>query len=159
MASEAGTGTTNAPIEGGCHCGNVRLRIDWPADAPDIPARACSCSFCVKHGGVWTAHPAAALRATVGAAGLHAYRFGTGTATFHLCPRCAVVPFVTCTIDDVVHAVVNVNTFENVDPARLRRATVSFEGEDLAGRLARRKRNWIAHVEVREAVGMPARST
>lgn len=148
MASEVGPAGTKTAIEGGCHCGNVRFHLDWPVDAPDIPARACSCSFCVKHGGVWTGHPAA-LRTTIGPAGVQTYRFGTGTATFHLCPRCAVVPYVTCTIDHVTLAVVNVNTFENVDPARLRRAAVSFEGEDLAVRLSRRKRNWIAHVEVR----------
>ena len=36
--------------------------------------------------------------------------------------------------------------FENVDPARLRRASADFEGEDIESRLARRKRNWIADV-------------
>ena len=148
MGSEVVTGSTR--IEAGCHCGNVRLAVDWPDDTDGIPARACSCSFCVKHGGVWTAHPRAALHATIGAAGVHAYRFGTGTATFNACPQCAVVPYVTCTIDGVVHAVVNVNTFENVDPARLRHQPVSFEGEDLASRLARRQRNWIARVVVHE---------
>jgi hypothetical protein len=48
----------------------------------------------------------------------------------------------------ISHAVVNVNVFENVDASWLRRAPVSFEGEDVESRLARRKRNWIADVRI-----------
>jgi hypothetical protein len=45
-----------------------------------------------------------------------------------------------------MYAVVNVNCFVDVDPARLDRAPASFEGEDVDARLARRKRNWIGDV-------------
>jgi hypothetical protein len=38
------------------------------------------------------------------------------------------------------------HTFEDVDPALLDRASVSFEGEDTGDRLARRRRNWIPDV-------------
>jgi hypothetical protein len=51
---------------------------------------------------------------------------------------------------------VNVNVFDNVDPASLRRASTDFEGEDLASRLGRRKRNWIAAVHIRDAGASPA---
>jgi hypothetical protein len=54
------------------------------------------------------------------------------------------VPVVTSRIDDRLYAVVNVNTFEGVDPALLRRGSASFDEEDTESRLARRKRNWIA---------------
>jgi len=79
------------------------------------------------------------------------YAFGTRTATFHVCVRCGVVPFVTCEMEGRVYAVVNVNTLENVEPAWLDRASASFEQEDLASRLARRKRNWIAEVRIAES--------
>jgi hypothetical protein len=46
---------------------------------------------------------------------------------------------------------VSVNAFENVDPSLLQRASVSFDGEGQGDRLARRQRNWIGHVEYREA--------
>jgi hypothetical protein len=46
--------------------------------------------------------------------------------------------------------VVNVNTFENFDSARLRRQAADFEGEELQSRLARRQRNWIADVRISE---------
>jgi len=43
------------------------------------------------------------------------YVFGTETADFLVCARCGVAPLVTSRIDDKVYAVVNVNTFENVE--------------------------------------------
>jgi hypothetical protein len=134
-------------IHGKCHCGNIAFQLDWRGEASDIPARACGCSFCTKHGGVWTSHPGSALIVAVGDPALVSeYAFGTRSATFHVCARCGTVPLVTSEIDGHVYAVVNVNVLEDVDPARLRRGPVSFEGEDTASRLARRKRNWIADV-------------
>jgi hypothetical protein len=57
------------------------------------------------------------------------------------------VPVVTSRIDGRLYAVVSVNAFENVEPALLRRAPSSFEGENEQARLSRRKRNWIAGVQ------------
>jgi hypothetical protein len=139
-------------LSGKCHCGNIRLDLEWDGDPPRIPARACGCSFCMKHGGVWTSNPKARLAIGIRERSLVSkYAFGTRTATFHVCGRCGVVPFVTCEMDGRVYAVVNVNTLENVEPAWLDRASASFEGEDLASRLARRKRNWIAEVRIVES--------
>ncbi len=141
--------STGNRLEGKCHCGNIALSIDWAGDAQEIPARACGCSFCVKHGGVWTSHPGSALEVgIVDPTLVSTYAFGTRTATFHVCARCGAVPFVTSEIDGRTYAVVNVNVLENVDPQRLRRAGASFDGEDVAARLARRKRNWIADVRI-----------
>ena len=136
-------------IQGRCHCGNIAFDLEWEGDASAIPARACGCSFCTKHGGVWTSHPGSRLVVTVRESeAVSRYEFGTRTATFHVCSRCGAVPFVTSEIEGRLHAVVNVNVFENVDPASLRRAGADFEGEDVASRLARRKRNWIADVRM-----------
>jgi|SRR5215831_10151655 len=134
-------------LHGKCHCGNIAFRLEWQGDAHEIPARACDCSFCVKHGGVWTSNPRASLTVTIRDAGLVSkYAFGTQTATFHVCSRCGAVPLVTSEIDDRLYAVVSVNALEDVDPSWLRRSPASFEGEDIESRLARRKRNWIADV-------------
>jgi len=75
------------------------------------------------------------------------YAFGTRTAEFHVCTGCGVVPVVTSQIDGRLYAVVSVNAFENVEPALLRRAPATFEGENEQARLSRRKRNWIADVQ------------
>jgi hypothetical protein len=139
-------------IDGGCHCGNIRITLDWKGDAKRIPARACGCSFCVKHGGVWTSHSGSALTVTIQDRALVSeYAFGTRTATFHVCGRCGGVPVVTSEIDGRVHAVVNVNTFENVERSVLDRSDADFAGEDVATRLARRARNWIGDVRILDA--------
>lgn len=136
-------------IHGKCHCGNIAFALTWEPDPIAIPARACSCSFCTKHGGVWTSSPAAALEITVRDPALVSrYTFGTRTAEFHTCARCGVVPVVTSRIDDRLYAVVNVNTFEDVKPSLLRREPASFDGEGEDSRLARRARNWIANVRI-----------
>ena len=134
-------------IDGGCHCGNIRYVLDWAGDPAAIPARACGCTFCVKHGGVWTSHPRSRLDVTIAdPARVSRYQFGTRTATFHVCAVCGVPPVVTCDIDGRRYAVVNVNTFTGVDPSALSRAAASFDGEDVEARLARRARHWIADV-------------
>jgi hypothetical protein len=136
-------------LRGKCHCGNIAIALEWPSATPEIPARACGCSFCVKQGGVWTSHPDAKLTVSVGDAALVSqYLFGTRTATFHICARCGGVPLVTSRIDDGLYAVVNVNALENVEPSWLRRSSSDFEGESVERRLARRKRNWIADVRI-----------
>lgn len=136
-------------ISGSCHCGNISFRLDWNPQPVEIPARACDCSFCVKHGGVWTSCPAGSLRVTVREVSLVSrYAFGTKTAEFHVCSRCGVVPFVTSRIEGRLYAVVNVNTLRDVDPALLKRAAASFEAESESERLARRKLKWIADVEI-----------
>jgi hypothetical protein len=136
-------------IDGKCHCGNISFELDWPEAAPDIPARACDCSFCVKHGGVWTSNPESRLDVVIrDTARVSKYEFGTRTATFHVCTICGAVPLVTSDVAGHRYAVVNVNALENVDPARLRRTDAHFDGEDIGSRLARRSRNWIGDVRI-----------
>jgi hypothetical protein len=114
----------------------------------DIPARAGTCSFCARHGGVWTSCPGGSLKVAVeDPARVSEYAFDTKTACFHVCTTCGVVPFVTSEIDERLYAVVNVNAFEGVDPAFLRRASVSLDEESEAVHLARRRHYWIARVE------------
>ena len=134
-------------VRGRCHCGNISFALDWAPDPSEIPARACDCTFCQKHGGVWTSKPDGRLRVQVREPShVSQYAFGTGTAQFHVCARCGIVPVVTSEIDGRLYAVVSVNVFEGVDPALLKRAPVSFDAEDESVRLARRKRNWIRDV-------------
>jgi hypothetical protein len=135
-------------ISGNCHCGNISFTLNWKPEPSEIPARACTCSFCAKHGGVWTSCPEGSLKVDVKEPSLVSrYSFGTKTAQFHTCSTCGVVPVVTSRIDGRLYAVVSVNAFEGVAPSLLRRASATFDGETEGTRLARRKRNWIADVE------------
>jgi hypothetical protein len=142
-------------IRGTCHCGNIAFALDWTPEPIEIPARACTCTFCTKHGGVWTSCPRGSLRIRVRHRSLvSAYVFGTETADFHVCTRCGAVPVVTSRIDGRLHAVVSVNAFDGVDPSLIRRTTSNVEGEAEADRLARRARGWIADVAFVEALAV-----
>ena len=139
-------------LHGKCHCGNISFSLTWEPDPAEIPARPCTCSFCIKHGGVWTSNSRGALEVVVKDPALVSkYSFGTRTAEFHTCARCGIVPVVTSRIDGRLYAVVSVNAFEDVDQSLLRRAPASFDGEGTESRLERRKRNWIADVRYIES--------
>jgi hypothetical protein len=135
-------------ITGSCHCKNITFTLDWQPEPTVIPARACGCSFCVKHGGVWTSCPTGMLRVKVCEPGkVLPYEFGTRTAQFHVCTACGAVPVVTSRIEGRLYAVVSVNAFDNVEAARLQHSPASFDGESEGDRLSRRQRNWIGDVE------------
>ena len=135
-------------INGRCHCGNISFKLSWEPEPKEIPARACDCSFCTKHGGVWTSYNTGTLKVTVvDPSFVSKYSFGTKTAQFHICAKCGIVPVVTSAIDGHTYAVVSVNAFEGVDQSLLKRASASFEAEDEKTRLSRRKKNLIADVE------------
>ncbi len=135
-------------IAGRCHCSNISFTLAWEPEPASIPARACTCSFCVKHGGVWTSCPAGSLEVKVkDASSVSRYEFGTRTARFHICSKCGICPVVTSRIDGRLYAVVSVNAFEGVAPSMLRHTPASFDGESEEVRLERRKRYWIADVD------------
>eukprot|EP01102_Stenamoeba_stenopodia_P001167 TRINITY_DN11012_c0_g1_i1.p1 TRINITY_DN11012_c0_g1~~TRINITY_DN11012_c0_g1_i1.p1 ORF type:complete len:260 (+),score=30.03 TRINITY_DN11012_c0_g1_i1:137-916(+) len=150
-------------IGGQCHCGNISFELLWGSSSPsasasssspptEIHARACTCSFCLKHGGVWTSSPSGSLSISFkDSAKVSQYEFGTKTAQFHVCSCCGVVPVVTSTIEGKIYAVVNVHTFEGVDSSLLKSAPTSSEGESAQMRLDRRKRNWIGDVRFTSA--------
>ena len=135
-------------LPGRCHCGNISFVLNWEPTPVEIPARACTCTFCVKHGGVWTSCPSGSLNVHVeNLSHVSRYSFGTKTARFHICSICGVTPLVTSRIEGRLYAVVSVNALENVEQLSLKRATASFDGEDEPARLSRRARNWIPEVE------------
>ncbi len=138
-------------IHGRCHCGNIAFSFTRP-DAERIAARACTCTFCVRHGGVWTSHPEGALRVRLAQGDdVSRYAFGTGTAEFLVCRACGVVPVVTSAIEGRLYAVVNVNCFEDLAADRLDRSSVTFDDEEGPVRLARRARGWIGDVQINPA--------
>src|SRR5262249_16760880 len=130
-------------FHGGCHCGNVAYTLHWPSDDGLVLAK-CGCTFCTKQGAIYTGHRDGRLSVTVkDAAALTRYKFETGTAYCYFCARCGVYLFPTSKIDAQGYAVINANSLKDfVAPADIK--TMSFEGETLQARLARRRRTWIA---------------
>ena len=144
-------------LEGSCHCGNIRFVLQWPALQASVPVRKCGCDFCTRHGGAWTSHPESQLNVEASdPSTVSAYRFGTRTADFIVCTACGVVPLVLSLIEDTVYAVVNVNTFENVDSLTLSISSTDFDGEDRESRLDRRQRNWIRRVTTNLGTPIPS---
>ena len=136
-------------IEAACHCGNICFVLEWPELSPEITVRKCGCSFCQKHAGAWTSNRSSALAVEIDDPSLVSkYNFGTKTADFYVCSVCGVVPLVLSEIDGKLYAVVNVNTFENVDSFSFVSSSTNFDGEDTGSRLERRKRNWISEVRL-----------
>ncbi|OCA54887.1 hypothetical protein Phpb_02017 [Photorhabdus namnaonensis] len=77
--------------------------------------------FCTKYNAVWTSFPVGQLRLNIREQKfLHKYSFETGTAQFHICSQYGVTPVVIRQINGRDYAVVNVNTFEDVDSALLK---------------------------------------
>lgn len=141
-------------IPGRCQCGNISFILEWLPEPTEIPARACSCSFCSSHSGVWTSCPSGTLKVEIKDPSLVSrHAFATGTAQFHICNRCGDVPVVTSQIDHRLFAVVNVNALQGVSPSMFSHASVSFDGESEQARIARRKETWISDVELS---GMPS---
>lgn len=142
MATESSASVRQ--INGSCHCGNIRFVFHRPGGDEQIPARACGCSFCVKHHAVWTSHPDGSVELSEDdPAQVQRYRLGTKTADYYICTNCGVAPIVTSEIDGATYAVVNVNCFDDVDPSEMVESSTNFDGEGTDDRLARRQRNWM----------------
>lgn len=141
-------------IEGSCHCGNLQFTFEWPDPGSVIPVRACGCGHCTKHKAVWTSHPGGRFSLDIRDEDqTNRYRFGTKTADFYVCRTCGGVPIVTCVIGTRRYAVVNVNTFDGFDRARLVERATDFEGETTESRLARRQQGWTPEAAASLAVG------
>ncbi len=139
-------------ISGRCQCGNISFTLDWLPDPVAIPARACSCSFCIAHSAAWTACPSGKLTVQIERPSqVMRHSFATETAQFHICERCGDVPVVTSRIDGRLYAVINTNMLQGSATTLLQHEPASFDGESVAARLDRRRRHWIADVVINEA--------
>ena len=137
----------NMLIEGGCHCGNIKFTYSVPSKYESIPARACGCSFCTRHGGTYTSHPDAVLSIAFDLPDkINRYRFGTATADFYICEICGVITFAVSRIDKKDYAVVNINAFKDFDQSALQVDSCDYDDETETERLSRRKARWIGNV-------------
>ena len=79
-------------VEGGCHCGRVRFRIQLDAS---VRALRCNCSICERKGFLHLILEPEAFTLLCGADMLQTYTFGTHTAVHRFCTACGVHPFYT----------------------------------------------------------------
>lgn len=127
---------------GRCHCGNLEYELETALTPEALPLRACQCSFCRGHGALSTSDPrgSVAIRAQDPSL-VQRYRFGLGITDFLICRRCGVYLLAMMQIDGAYYAVLSANVLdcrERMGPAQ----AMDYEGEDEAGRMARRKARW-----------------
>lgn len=129
--------------EGRCHCGALAVSFETARAPADVPLRACGCTFCRRHGAVWTSDPAGGLEVRIGDAALVSrYVFGLGTSEFLLCRRCGVLVAAVAAIDGATYGAVNCNVLQDRAALTGAVAPVDFDAETAEGRVARRRRGW-----------------
>jgi hypothetical protein len=132
---------------GGCHCGNIHVRLRLSKPPQESPLRACACSFCRAHN----------TRTVADADGLfemraddwslvEPYRFGSRTADYYVCRRCGNYVAAVCETAAGARAVVNVNCLGDRAAFTQVPSAPNYDGEAAEARLRRRATNWMPAV-------------
>lgn len=135
-------------LNGGCHCGNIRVEVSLA----DVPAashpRVCDCDFCRKHDASYISDPQGALRIDIAdERELGRYRQGDGIADFLICRHCGVLVAVSYQENGEIYATVNRKTLDGA--SRFGEETaVSPKLLSGAKKTERWKQNWFRKVIV-----------
>lgn len=131
-------------FKGGCHCGNVQISFASEQSPEEITVRACTCSFCTRHGARTVTDRNGQVHILVRApAELSRYQFALKTAEFLVCKTCGVyLAAVLTTEEGRSYATVNINALDARQRFTQLPVEVNYEGEAAERRIARRKENW-----------------
>ena len=130
--------------QGGCHCGNLRVRVRLTRPAEEMPVRSCACSFCRSHGTRTVSDPAG--HAEVSARDwtlVGRYRFGSRTADYLLCRECGVYIGAMCETAAGPRCVINTLCLSELASFTGEAMRPDYDGEAMETRLARRSANWM----------------
>ncbi len=128
---------------GQCHCGAVGYEFETALATSAWPVRACQCTFCVKHGAMYTADPAGSVRFTGDdPSRLTRYRFGQHTADFVFCGRCGGYLGAVTEEDGRRLAVLNLRAMDPMPTDPQAAQPTSYDGESRTDRDARRSQRW-----------------
>jgi hypothetical protein len=132
---------------GGCHCGNIQVRLRLAAPPEQTRLRSCACSFCRSHGTRTLSDRDGLFEIKVAdSALLERYQFGSRSADYLLCRRCGVYVGALCQTTAGPRAVANVNCLDDRAMFSQPPAAPDYDGEGLEARLARRAANWMPAV-------------
>ena len=111
-----------ATYEGGCHCGQVRFRVQGDLDRVSV----CNCSICTMKGIIHMEVSREGFELLRGDDALSTYTFGTGVAKHTFCRHCGIHPFYVPRSDpDKID--VNVRCLDGIDLSAL--SVRSFDGQ------------------------------
>ena len=130
-------------LEGGCHCGRLRISFTTARGPAELPLRACQCTFCRRHGGLTTSDPEGEVVLTVAEVPPGGwYRFGTGMTDFWVCPTCGVYVGAYVEVGGQGREVVNTRALEAAAEFTQSPTPMDYGQETREGRLERRGRVW-----------------
>lgn len=128
---------------GGCHCGNVRWTLRSHLTSSELPARACQCSFCRKHGALSTSDSQGEMHFTVqDRNAMVRYQFATKTADFLICRKCGVYVGAQMREDARYYAIANLNTIDGDGEFAQRAEPMDYSRENASARRTRRANRW-----------------
>ena len=128
---------------GGCHCGNLRVRLSLSQPPAEVRLRACGCSFCRAHNTRTASDPDGAVDIWADDwSQVQMYRFGTGTAQFVICRNCGVYIGAIGETEFGTRAVINTTCLDDRVLFTLEPAPTDHDGETTDDRLARRAAKW-----------------
>jgi hypothetical protein len=129
--------------QGGCHCGNLRVRLRLTKPPEEQPVRSCACSFCLRHGTRTVSDPKGEARIWGDFSQVVRYRFGSRTADYLLCAQCGVYVAAVCDTPVGNRAVINTRCLEDQEAFVREAEHPNYDDETTDARLARRERNWM----------------
>lgn len=128
---------------GHCHCGAIGFRYVTTVPPAEWSVRACQCRFCRMHDALSTSDPEGELQFHFDdAGGLQRYRFGLRTADFLLCRDCGVYIGAVIETGGRRFGIVNTHALDEPPAGIAGVGTVSYDDEDVAGRIERRAERW-----------------
>ncbi len=133
---------------GSCHCGAIGFTYRSGIKPERWSIRACQCSFCRAHDALSTSDPAGQIAFVASRPEmLRKYRFGLMTADFLLCKHCGVYIGAVIESSGSVFGIINVHALEETPANLAATAPISYDAEDVGGRVSRREERWTPVIE------------
>lgn len=134
---------------GSCHCGAIGFTYRSSVKPERWSIRACQCSFCRAHDALSTSDPAGKITFVASRPEkLRKYRFGLMTADFLLCKHCGVYIGAVIASSGSVFGIINVHALEETPANLAATAPISYDAEDVGGRVSRREERWTPVIEL-----------
>jgi hypothetical protein len=134
---------TDLEHDGGCHCGNLTLRLRLTRPPAENATRSCSCSFCRAHATRTVSDPQGHVEIrALDWSRVERYRFASGTAEFLLCKTCGVYIGAVCETERGTRGVTNVNCLADRAAFAPASSFPDHDNEPVEARIARRTANW-----------------
>ena len=129
-------------FEGQCHCGAMRVVLVFTKPADQIQVRACQCGFCTRQGAMTVSDPQGKSTLSIREGQLHAYQFGTRTATSLICQSCGVYAGAMLQEGAETWSIANVRGLAIAEFLGRTAELVSYDAETEEQRIARRMARW-----------------